>query len=101
MPDTALRVAIFGFFLLGLALAVLGWWLPAGWRAPLAVAYLVGGPLALLGMAIARLVLSLRLLRETTAHNRPAQVRRREWPGVLDTLRVEDVEGRIGRDVVL
>lgn len=101
MRDTALRIAIFGFFVLGLALAVLGWWLPAGWRGPLAVAYLIGGPLALLGMGIARLILSLRALRETTAHNREPQVRRREWPSVLGTLRVEDVEGRIGRDVVL
>ena len=101
MRSVALRLAIFGFFLLGLALAVLGWWLPAGWRAPLAVAYLIGGPLALLGMAIARLALSLRALRETTAHNREPQVRRREWPGVLGTLRVEDVDARIGRDRIL
>jgi len=99
--DGALRLAIFLFFCLGLALAVLGWWLPAGWRGPLAVAYLIGGPLALLGMGIARLVLSLRALRETTAHNRPAQVRRREWPGVLGTLRVEDVDARIRRDRII
>ena len=97
--NSGLRVMILLFFLLGLALAVLGWWLPASWRAPLAVAYLVGGPLALLGLAIARLRLSLQADRERRSHWEP--VTRRHWPSAARTLRVEDSTDKTGPDLVL
>jgi hypothetical protein len=97
--NSGLRVMILAFFLLGLALAVLGWWLPAGWRAPLAVAYLIGGPLALLGLAIARLRLSLQADRERREHWEP--VARRTWAGQVRTLRIEDSSDRTGPDVLL
>ena len=99
MNHSGLRWAILGFFLLGMALAVLGWWLPAGWRAPLAVLYLVGGPLALLGLRLTEIIIMSR--QQGGADVRREPVRRRTWGGVLSTLRIEDVETRIGRDRIL
>lgn len=99
MRNSGMRWVILGFCLLGMALAVLGWWLPAGWRAPLAVAYLVGGPLALLGLRTADIIIMSRQQGRADVRHEP--VRRRAWAGMLGALRVEDVETRIGRDRIL